>query len=73
MSSAYDYATEDENGFKFEQMAFEMIKKEEWNQGMLIGLLLCEEETRKVLVREYVDKFIAPKNPIYTLLLIKIG
>ena len=73
MTSAYDYATEDENGFKFEQMAFEMIKKEEWNQGMLIGLLLCDEETRKVLVREYVDKFIGPKNPIYTLLLIKIG
>ncbi len=54
-------------------MAFELIKKEEWNQGMLISLLLCEEETRKVLVREYVDKFIAPKNPIYTLLFIKIG
>lgn len=73
MSSAYDYGSGDENGFRFEQMAFELIKKEEWNQGMLITMLLCEEETRKVLIREYIDKFVSTKNPMHTLLMIKIG
>ena len=40
---------------------------------MLIAMLLCGEDTKKVLVSEYIDKFIATKNPIHTLLMIKIG
>jgi hypothetical protein len=28
MSSAYDYGSGDENGFKFETMAFELIKND---------------------------------------------
>jgi hypothetical protein len=35
-------------------------------------MLLCGEETKKVLMSEYIDKFIATKNPIQTLLMIKI-
>ena len=72
MSSAYDYGTGDENGFKFETMAFELIKNDQWNQGILIAMLLCGDETKKVLMSEYIDKFIATKNPIHTLLMIKI-
>jgi hypothetical protein len=35
-------------------------------------MLLCGEETKKVLVGEYIEKFIGTKNPIHTLLMIKI-
>ena len=73
MSTAYDYGSGDENGFKFETMAFELMKKEQWNQGMLIAMLLCGEETKKVLLSEYIEKFISTKNPIHTLLMIKIS
>ena len=72
MSSAYDYGIGDENGFKFETMAFELIKNDQWSQGLLIAMLLCGEETKKVLAGEYIDKFITTKNPIHTLLMIKI-
>lgn len=40
---------------------------------MVIAMLLCGEDTKKALVSEYIDKFIATKNPIRTLLMIKIG
>jgi hypothetical protein len=73
MSSAYDYGSGDENGFKFETMAFELIKNDQSGQGLLIAMLLCGEETKKVLLREYIDKFISTKNPIHTLLMIKIS
>jgi hypothetical protein len=31
MSSAFDYGNGDQNGFRYEPMAFELIKKGEWN------------------------------------------
>ncbi len=31
MSSAFEYGNGDENGFRYEPMAFELIKKGEWN------------------------------------------
>jgi len=40
---------------------------------MLIAIMMCDEETKKVLLREYIDKFISNKNPLYTLLMIKNG
>jgi|LauGreDrversion4_2_1035121.scaffolds.fasta_scaffold241811_2 hypothetical protein len=40
---------------------------------MLIAIMMCDEETKKVLLREYIDKFISKKNPLYTLLMIKNG
>ena len=54
-------------------MAFELIKNDQSGQGMLIAMLLCGEETKKVLLSEYIDKFISTKNPIHTLLMIKIS
>jgi len=40
---------------------------------MLIAIMMCDEETKKVLLREYIDKFISKKNPLSTLLMIKNG
>jgi hypothetical protein len=40
---------------------------------MLIAIMMCDEETKKVLLREYIDKFISKKNPLSTLLIIKNG
>ena len=73
MRSAYDFCSNNENGFKFDTMVFELIKKGRWSEGMLLANILCDEDTKRVLYREYIDKFIVSKNPIHTLLMIKIG
>jgi hypothetical protein len=54
-------------------LAFSLIKNQKWSEGLVIASLLCDEETKGVLIREYIEKFIVDKNPLQTLLLIKIG
>jgi hypothetical protein len=73
LTSAYNYDLNDENAFRFDTMVYELIKKDRWSEALLMANILCDENTKKVLYREYIDKFFATKNPIHTLLMVKIG